>query len=147
MALGGIAVGRSGYTGYDYESSKTKNRSHAGNEDGMNLTKPAAAEAEEVQEKPLSEMSRQDMIDYIRQRSQIILEKLQKGDTETKIQIGGAEFSEDEWDKTLRRVDEAIRQMQEENEKDLEEETAIKTETESENLMMLQNPLKKGAGD
>lgn len=146
MALGEIAVGRSGYTGYGYESGKTKNRSHAGNEDGMNLTKPETAEAEEVQEKPLSEMSRQDMIDYIRQRSQIILEKLQKGDTETKIQIGGAKFSEDEWDKILRRVDEAIRQMQGENEKDLEEETAIKMETESENLMMLQNPLKEGAG-
>lgn len=124
MALEGIANGYGGYAGYYYENGKKTNNEKAGKALPDNL-KPEENPQEQEKEKPLSEMDRQDMIDYIRQRAQVIMEKVLKGDTETKIQIGGAEYSEEEWDKILRRVDEAIQNMKEETqeEKEKREET------------------------
>lgn len=126
MSLEGIAGGYGGYAGYHYQNGKKTNNEEAGKAVLDNL-KPEEdpQEQEKEKEKPLSEMDRQDMIDYIRQRAQVIMEKVLKGDTETKIQIGGAEYSEEEWDKILRRVDEAIQNMKEETqeEKEKREET------------------------
>lgn len=124
MALEGVANGYGGYAGYYYENGKKTNNEKAGKALPDNL-KPEENPQEQEKEKPLSEMDRQDMIDYIRQRAQVIMEKVLKGDTETKIQIGGAEYSEEEWDKILRRVDEAIQNMKEETqeEKEKREET------------------------
>lgn len=124
MSLEGIAGGYGGYAGYHYQNGKKTNNEEAGKAVLDNL-KPEEDPQEQEKEKPLSEMDRQDMIDYIRQRAQVIMEKVLKGDTETKIQIGGAEYSEEEWDKILRRVDEAIQNMKEETqeEKEKREET------------------------
>lgn len=124
MALEGIAGGYGGYAGYYYENGKKTNNEKVEKAMSDNLKQEANPENQE-KEKPLSEMDRQDMIDYIRQRAQVIMEKVLKGETETKIQIGGAEYSEEEWDKILRRVDEAIQNMKEETqeEKEKREET------------------------
>lgn len=124
MSLEGVAGGYGGYAGYYYQNGKKTNNEETGKAVIDNL-KSEENPQEQEKEKPLSEMDRQDMIDYIRQRAQVIMEKVLKGDTETKIQIGGAEYSEEEWDKILRRVDEAIQNMKEETqeEKEKREET------------------------
>lgn len=124
MALEGVANGYGGYAGYYYENGKKTNNEEAGKVLPDNL-KPEENPLEQEKEKPLSEMDRQDMIDYIRQRAQVIMEKVLKGDTETKIQIGGAEYSEEEWDKILRRVDEAIQNMKEETQEEKEKREEI----------------------
>ena len=61
---------------------------------------------------------------FLREKSEEILEKLQKGETEVAYQIGGEVYTEKEWDKLLKKFDdiqEDVRQKMEERFRKLEE--------------------------
>lgn len=54
---------------------------------------------------------------FLREKSEEILEKLRNGETEVSYQIGGASYTEKEWDKLLKKFDdiqEDVRQKMEE---------------------------------
>lgn len=66
-------------------------------------------------------------MDLIRQKKQEILYKIQHGETEEKIQIGGSSFSEKEWDKLLSKVDSSLKAFQDaEKEKEKQAEEKMK---------------------
>lgn len=69
----------------------------------------------------------------IRERKSEILDKLESGETEDKVQIGGKSYSTREWNKLMNEVDTAIDEIKEEQEeyieqKDKEEEAKKLTE-------------------
>ncbi len=66
------------------------------------------------------EVTRSYARNAIRERKSEILNKLESGETEEKVQIGGAAYSEREWKKLMDDMDLAIDQIKEEQEQYLE---------------------------
>ena len=67
-----------------------------------------------------------DYLSMIQQRRQALFEKIIKGETETKYQIGNQAFTEKEWDRLLEEFDAAqedVKELQEERLKKQEEKT------------------------
>lgn len=65
-----------------------------------------------------------ECMDFLREKSEEILEKLRNGETEVSYPIGGESYTEKEWDKLLKKFDdiqEDVRQKMEERFRKLEE--------------------------
>ena len=72
-----------------------------------------------------------ECMEFLREKSEEILEKLRKGETEAEYSIGGESYTEREWDKLLekfddiqedvrRKMEERIRKMEEKEEKQID---------------------------
>ena len=102
----GIGTVQNGYGSYD-GSMGLKQRKHSG-EKATSVSKDTTTEC----------------MAFLREKSEEILEKLQKGETEVAYQIGGEAYTEKEWDKLLKKFDdiqEDVRQKMEERFRKLEE--------------------------
>lgn len=70
-----------------------------------------------------------ECMDFLREKSEEILEKLRNGETEVSYQIGAESYTEREWDKLLEKFDdiqEDVRRKMEERFRKLEEKEAEK---------------------
>ena len=103
----GIDMMRNGYGGYEM-SLGVKQRKHA---------------AEKVAEQTSEDKTAECKV-FLRKKSEEILEKLRNGETEVSYQIGGASYTEKEWDKLLKKFDDIqadVRQKMEERFRKMEE--------------------------
>ena len=72
-----------------------------------------------------SETTTADLISFISQKKQEILDKVTTGDTQEAISLGGSTFTVQEWERLLKKVDvnvEAVKQSQEEKQEKQKEE-------------------------
>jgi hypothetical protein len=69
----------------------------------------------------ITKMSKSDLMNCISERKNEIIDKLKNGDTEESFQIGGASYTQTEWDKLLSKVDANIDEIKEEQEEEKEE--------------------------
>lgn len=67
------------------------------------------------------EVTRSYARNAIKERKSEILDKLESGETEEKVQVGGAAYTEREWNKLMDEMDLAIDQMKEEQQEYLEQ--------------------------
>lgn len=66
----------------------------------------ASEEGKDGQEENLLKTT-EEMMRFIRERKQEIIEKVRKGEIEVKIRVGAQEFTQKEWDKLIESFDEA----------------------------------------
>ncbi|MCM1184175.1 MAG: hypothetical protein NC337_12455 [Roseburia sp.] len=69
----------------------------------------------------VADLSRHELLLCIQDRKNEIVEKLKNGETEERFLIGGASFTNSEWEKLLKKVDknvEAVKKQQEEEKKE-----------------------------
>lgn len=91
--------------------------------DYWELHKQSAVEDSDIHKSKISDEQNQteDAREAIKEKMNEILDKLQKGDTEARVQIGAQSFSEKEWNRLLERFDsseDAVRELlREEQEK------------------------------
>lgn len=124
----GIQTGYQSYAATGYESNAAYKMDLAAQPDmqleekqkEVTADKDEALQEEANSEKPVQEMSYSELSEYIRSKAQEIYEKLKNGETKVKIQIGGMEFTDQEWEKLLKRVDDAIDAIKDEQEKEKE---------------------------
>jgi hypothetical protein len=69
----------------------------------------------------IAKMSKSDLMSCLSDRKNEIIDKLKNGDTEQSFQIGGASYTQTEWDKLLSKVDANIDEIKEEQEEEKEE--------------------------
>jgi hypothetical protein len=83
-------------------------------------------------------MSKSDLMNCISDRKNEIIDKLKNGDTEESFQIGGASYTQTEWDKLLSKVDANIDEIKEEQEEEKEEyiQECYEKETAKRNIFM-----------
>ena len=111
-----IGMIQNGYEGY-YISMGVKHRKRSAEKEAESNAKDKTAEC----------------MTFLREKSEEILEKLQKGETEVAYQIGGEAYTEKEWDKLLKKFDdiqEDVRQKMEERFRKQEEKEEEKRITE-----------------
>lgn len=66
-------------------------------------------------------MSRHELLLCIQNRKDEIIEKIKNGETEERFQIGGASFTNSEWERLLKKVDKNIEDVKEQQEEEKQE--------------------------
>jgi hypothetical protein len=86
----------------------------------------------------ITNMSKSDLMNCISDRKNEIMDKLSNGDTEESFQIGGASYTQTEWDKLLGKVDANIDEIKEEQEEEKDEyiQECYEKETAKRNIFM-----------
>ena len=69
----------------------------------------------------VADLSRHELLLCIRDRKNEIVEKLKNGETEESFAIGGASFTNSEWEKLLKKVDKNIEAVKKQQEEEKEE--------------------------
>ncbi|MDE6606190.1 MAG: hypothetical protein K2K54_00305 [Lachnospiraceae bacterium] len=82
--------------------------------------------------------------ELIAERKAQILDKVRKGETEVSIPIGAGSYTESEWDKLMKKIDETLEMTKEEQEERFDRKKEEIKEKKEENRQVMQDFYEKG---
>lgn len=75
-------------------------------------------------------MTTENALEYLKQKSQEMKEKIKNGETEEKVRIGSNEFTATEWDKLVDKIDKIVDDIKEQTKEQVEDQKDQKEKQE-----------------